>query len=105
TSIRSSFWNQGEICLCGSRIFVERSIHDEFVERFAAETKKLRIGDPSDDKTDIGALISSAHLEKVIGYIDLAKKEGGTIVAVGREGGTESLRFFTEAKNVCVKLT
>ena len=187
TSIRSSFWNQGEICLCGSRIFVERSIHDEFVARFAAATKKLRIGDPLDDATDVGALISEAHLQKVMGYIDLAEEEGGAIVAgghridragyfveptivtglgcdcrvlqeeifgpvvtitpfedeeeaiasanstryglsatiwincwllrdlrvpfggmkesgVGREGGFDSLNFFTEAKNVCVKI-
>lgn len=83
TSIRSSFWNQGEICLCGSRIFVERSIHDEFVERFATATKRLRIGDPLDDATDVGALISEAHLRKVTGYIDLAAQEGGTIVAGG----------------------
>jgi aminomuconate-semialdehyde/2-hydroxymuconate-6-semialdehyde dehydrogenase len=83
TSIRSSFWNQGEICLCGSRIFVERSIHDAFVERFIAATNKLRIGDPLDDATDVGALISEAHLKKVMGYIDLAKQEGGTIVAGG----------------------
>jgi NAD-dependent aldehyde dehydrogenases len=83
TSIRSSFWNQGEICLCGSRIFVERSIHDAFVERFAAATRKLRIGDPLDEATDVGALISEAHLQKVMGYIDLAKEEGGTIVAGG----------------------
>jgi aminomuconate-semialdehyde/2-hydroxymuconate-6-semialdehyde dehydrogenase len=84
TSIRSSFWNQGEICLCGSRIFVEHSIHDEFVERFAAATKKLRIGDPLDGATDVGALISEAHLQKVMGYIDLAVKEGGTIVSGGQ---------------------
>jgi aminomuconate-semialdehyde/2-hydroxymuconate-6-semialdehyde dehydrogenase len=83
TSIRSSFWNQGEICLCGSRIFVERPIHDAFVERFVAATKALRIGDPLDDATDIGALISEAHLNKVMGYIDLAKQEGGTINAGG----------------------
>ncbi len=83
TSIRSSFWNQGEICLCGSRIFVERAIHDVFVGRFVAATKKLRIGDPLDDVTDIGALISDAHLQKVMRYIDLAKQEGGTIVAGG----------------------
>jgi len=83
TSIRSSFWNQGEICLCGSRIFVERSIHDEFVSRFAAAAKSLRIGDPLDASTDVGALISEAHLQKVMGYIDLATKEGGTIVAGG----------------------
>ena len=83
TSIRSSFWNQGEICLCGSRIFVERSIHDAFVERFVAATRKLRIGDPLDDTTDVGALISETHLKKVMGYIDLAKQEGGSIVAGG----------------------
>jgi len=83
TSIRSSFWNQGEICLCGSRIFVERSIHDAFVERFVVATKKLTIGDPLDAATDIGALISEAHLRKVTGYIDLAKSEGGTIVTGG----------------------
>lgn len=83
TSIRSSFWNQGEICLCGSRIFVERSIHDEFVDRFGAATQKLRIGDPSDPQTDVGALISEAHTAKVMGYIDLAKEEGGTIVTGG----------------------
>jgi aminomuconate-semialdehyde/2-hydroxymuconate-6-semialdehyde dehydrogenase len=83
TSIRSSFWNQGEICLCGSRIFVERSIHDEFVSRFAAAAKALRIGDPLDASTDVGALISEAHLQKVMGYIDLATTEGGTIVTGG----------------------
>ena len=84
TSIRSSFWNQGEICLCGSRIFVERSIHDQFVERFVAATKKLRIGDPSDETTDVGALISEAHLDKVTGYIELAKQEGGKVVTGGK---------------------
>jgi len=94
TSIRSSFWNQGEICLCGSRIFVERSIHDEFVTRFAAAAKQLRIGDPLDESTDVGALISDAHLQKVMGYIDLAAKEGGTIVAGGRR--VERPGYFVE---------
>jgi aminomuconate-semialdehyde/2-hydroxymuconate-6-semialdehyde dehydrogenase len=94
TSIRSSFWNQGEICLCGSRIFVERAIHDEFVSRFAEATKKLRIGDPLDESTDIGALISEAHLQKVLGYIDLATKEGGTIVAGGHR--VERPGYFVE---------
>jgi len=84
TTLRSSFWNQGEICLCGSRIFVERSIYDEFVERFAQAAPELRLGDPSDEQTQVGALISEAHLQKVLGYIDLAKEEGGTIVAGGR---------------------
>jgi len=94
TSIRSSFWNQGEICLCGSRIFVERSIQDEFVSRFAAAAKALRIGDPLDDTTDVGALISDAHLQKVMGYIDLATNEGGTIVAGGHR--VERPGYFVE---------
>ena len=94
TSIRSSFWNQGEICLCGSRIFVERAIHDVFVERLVAATKKLRIGDPLDNASDIGALISDAHLRKVMGYIDLAKQEGGTIVAGGNR--VDRTGYFVE---------
>ncbi|HEX8152239.1 MAG TPA: aldehyde dehydrogenase, partial [Thermoanaerobaculia bacterium] len=84
TSIRSSFWNQGEICLCGSRIFVERAIYDTFVERFVAATKELRIGDPADDATTVGALISEAHAQKVTGYIALAQQEGGTIAVGGK---------------------
>jgi aminomuconate-semialdehyde/2-hydroxymuconate-6-semialdehyde dehydrogenase len=83
TSIRSSFWNQGEICLCGSRIFVERRAYEPFLERFIAATKQLRIGDPLDGSTDVGALISAAHLQKVTGYIELAQQEGGTIAAGG----------------------
>jgi aminomuconate-semialdehyde/2-hydroxymuconate-6-semialdehyde dehydrogenase len=94
TSIRSSFWNQGEICLCGSRIFVERPIYDAFVERFVAAAKELRIGDPLDESTDIGALISAAHLEKVMGYVDLARKEGGTIAAGGNR--VDRKGFFVE---------
>ncbi len=84
TSIRSSFWNQGEICLCGSRIFVERSVYEPFVERFVEATRKLRIGDPLDEATEIGAVISEAHLEKILGYVELARQEGGTIATGGR---------------------
>jgi aminomuconate-semialdehyde/2-hydroxymuconate-6-semialdehyde dehydrogenase len=94
TSIRSSFWNQGEICLCGSRIFVERSIHDQFVNRFVAATKKLCVGDPLDDATDVGALISEAHLQKILGYIALAREEGGTIVHGGNR--IDSVGWFVE---------
>ncbi|HEX8255210.1 MAG TPA: aldehyde dehydrogenase [Thermoanaerobaculia bacterium] len=94
TSIRSSFANQGQICLCGSRIFVERAIYDEFVERFVDATKRLRIGDPTDPQTDVGALISQAHLEKVRGYLELAKQEGGTIVTGGNRVGDRG--FYLE---------
>src|ERR1051326_2225816 len=77
TALRASFWNQGEICLCGSRIFVEQPVYDTFVDRFVHMTRDLRLGE------DYGALISSSHLEKVLRYIDLAKEEGGTIVTGG----------------------
>ncbi len=84
TSINSSFTNQGEICLCGSRILVERPIYDRFVEEFAKQTRQLVVGDPLDEKTKIGALVSEGHMNKVLSYIDLAKQEGGTIVTGGK---------------------
>jgi aminomuconate-semialdehyde/2-hydroxymuconate-6-semialdehyde dehydrogenase len=84
TSIQSSFANQGEICLCGSRLFVERPIYDEFLDRFLAATRKLRIGDPQEASTDVGALISEPHLRKVEGYVALAKEEGGEILLGGK---------------------
>ena len=87
TSIQSSFSNQGEICLCGSRLFVERTIYDEFLDRFLEGTKKLRIGDPQDASTDVGALVSEPHLRKVEGYVELAKEEGGTILVGGKRPG------------------
>ncbi|HEX2122168.1 MAG TPA: aldehyde dehydrogenase family protein, partial [Thermoanaerobaculia bacterium] len=66
TSLRSAFWNQGEICLCGSRIFVERSIYEQFVDGFVRGAQSLQVGDPADDATQVGALISEAHLQKVV---------------------------------------
>jgi aminomuconate-semialdehyde/2-hydroxymuconate-6-semialdehyde dehydrogenase len=83
TSLRSSFENQGEICLCGSRIFVEEKLYPTFVERFVAETRRLKVGDPNDPATDQGALISKAHLENVQSYVRLAKNEGGRILCGG----------------------
>lgn len=82
-SVQSSFTNQGEICLCGSRILVERSIYDMFLNAFLSRVKDLRIGDPLDQSTDAGALISRQHMEKVLGYVALAKEEGGEIVCGG----------------------
>jgi aminomuconate-semialdehyde/2-hydroxymuconate-6-semialdehyde dehydrogenase len=83
-SIRSSFSNQGEICLCGSRILVERSVYDRFVEEFVKRTKTLVVGDPLDAKTNLGALVSEAHMNKVLSYIELAKQEGGIILTGGK---------------------
>lgn len=75
-TIRSSFSNQGEVCLSGSRIYVHESIYDEFLERFVEATRKLKVGDPFDEQTDIGALISREHYERVLQYYELAKQEG-----------------------------
>ncbi len=83
TSVRSSFENQGEICLCGSRIFVEAAVYPAFVERFLAATRQLRVGDPLEPASDQGALISRPHLDKVLSYIRLARAEGGTILCGG----------------------
>jgi aminomuconate-semialdehyde/2-hydroxymuconate-6-semialdehyde dehydrogenase len=87
TSIQSSFANQGEICLCGSRLFVEKPIYDEFLDRFLEGTGKLRIGDPQEATTDVGALVSEPHLRKVEGYVELAKEEGGSILVGGKRPG------------------
>ena len=81
--VRSGFMNQGQVCLCGSRILVQDGIYDEFMERFIEEVESMTVGDPSDEGTDLGALISAEHLRKVEGYIELAKEEGGTIVTGG----------------------
>jgi aminomuconate-semialdehyde/2-hydroxymuconate-6-semialdehyde dehydrogenase len=83
-SLQSSFANQGEICLCGSRIFVERSIYAKFVEEFVKQTKGLTIGDPVHHSTKIGALVSEAHMNKVLAYIELAQQEGGKILTGGK---------------------
>jgi aminomuconate-semialdehyde/2-hydroxymuconate-6-semialdehyde dehydrogenase len=85
TSIQSSFANQGEICLCGSRIFVERPLYEKFVNEFMNRAKQLKVGDPLDDSTNLGAMVSEAHMKKVLGYIDLAQKEGGKILCGGKQ--------------------
>ncbi len=83
TSVKSSFTNQGEICLCGSRILIEDAIYDEFKEKFVKECQKLVVGDPSDDNSNLGALVSESHLEKVDSYVKLAIEEGGIILHGG----------------------
>ncbi|MGJ8660758.1 MAG: aldehyde dehydrogenase [Bacteroidota bacterium] len=83
TTIRSSFANQGQICLCGSRIFVERPIYEKFKEAFVAKISKTNVSFPQDPKAQMGAVVSRPHMEKVLSYIDLAKEEGGTILTGG----------------------
>jgi aminomuconate-semialdehyde/2-hydroxymuconate-6-semialdehyde dehydrogenase len=82
-SVRSSFANQGQICLCGSRVFVERSAYKDFVERFIERTAQLCLGDPLDEKTEQGAIVNKAQLDKIKFYVDLGQKEGGKIALGG----------------------
>lgn len=78
------FHLQGEICLCGSRIFVYRSIYPVFLQRFIAETRRLVVGDPRSASTTTGALVSREHLDKVLSYVQLAPSEGGEVVCGGK---------------------
>lgn len=80
TTVSSSFSNQGEICLCTSRIFVQKGIFNEFLQRFVEAARKWKTGVPSDATANMGALISKEHLEKVKGYVTIAQTEGGKVL-------------------------
>lgn len=85
TTMLSSFANQGQICLCGSRIFIEKSIYEKFKADFVSKTEKLVVGAPLDEKTKIGAVVSKSHMEKILSYIELAKEEGGKVLCGGKQ--------------------
>lgn len=84
TTLQSSFSNQGQICLCGSRVLVEETIFEKFKTEFIARAQKLTVGDPLDDNSRQGAVVSRLHYEKVLSCINLAKAEGGTILLGGK---------------------
>lgn len=94
TTIRSSFSNQGQICLCGSRIFIEKSIYEKFKIALVEKTKTLKQGDPLKADTDQGALVSEAHMQKVLRCIATAKEEGGKILIGGNR--VDGAGFFVE---------
>ena len=96
TTLKSSFINQGEVCLCGSRIYVERSAYDEFIEKFVARTKELVVGDPFAPDTKVGALVGKDHYERVLSYVELAKEEGGTILTGGKRPEGLDKGYFLE---------
>ena len=83
TTLRSSFANQGQICLCGSRIFIERPIYNKFKEAFVDRVSKTTVAPPHDPSAKLGAVVSKPHMEKVLSYIELAKEEGGTVLTGG----------------------
>jgi aminomuconate-semialdehyde/2-hydroxymuconate-6-semialdehyde dehydrogenase len=83
TTVRSSFNNQGQICLCGSRIYVEASLYERFKTDFIERVKALKVGFPTDPDSDLGAVVSKAHFDKVMGCIELAREEGGVVLCGG----------------------
>lgn len=83
-SVRAAFTNQGQVCLCGSRVLVERPIFDEFAQRFVHAAGRLRVGDPFDPASDQGAIVSQAQLQKTMQYVELARADGGQILGGGR---------------------
>jgi aminomuconate-semialdehyde/2-hydroxymuconate-6-semialdehyde dehydrogenase len=87
---RAGFLNQGQVCLCGSRIFVSKKIWDDFVPKFVNYVKNMKIGDPSSDDSELGALVSFAHRDKVESYIHLAQREGGEILCGGKSPGLDA---------------
>jgi aminomuconate-semialdehyde/2-hydroxymuconate-6-semialdehyde dehydrogenase len=89
TTVRSSFANQGQICLCGSRILVEKPIYEKFKSAFVDKVRRMKVGDPSKDETKMGAMVSEDHLKKILSYIELAKEEGGRILCGGERVAPE----------------
>ena len=83
-AVKAAFSNQGQICLCGSRLFVQDSIYSDFKSAFVKETKSLKVGDPKDNTSNLGAIVSEEHMNKILSCIDHAKKEGGEILIGGK---------------------
>lgn len=96
TTIKSSFINQGEVCLCGSRIYVERPIYNEFINKFAEKVRELRVGDPLAEATNVGALVSKEHYERVKSYIEIARNDGANILTGGKRPEGMEKGYFLE---------
>ncbi len=88
--------NNGQQCLAGSRIFVQENIIDAFVERFAERSRKIRVGDPRDRNTEVGPLCYREHFERVLGYVDVAKRDGAQLICGGRPAPGFSKGYYLE---------
>ncbi|WP_163538095.1 aldehyde dehydrogenase [Gracilibacillus sp. YIM 98692] len=96
TTIKSSFINQGEVCLCGSRIYVERNAFESFVKKFVERTKQLKVGNPFDETTNVGALISKEHYDRVNSYLDIAREDGANILTGGKRPEGMDTGYYLE---------
>lgn len=98
TAVRSAFTNQGQICLCGSRILVHQSIYEKFKTAFVEKVKQIKVGNPSDEENFMGAIVSKAHFNKILSCIALAVSEGGKILTGGKALSVKDFEqgFFIE---------
>jgi aminomuconate-semialdehyde/2-hydroxymuconate-6-semialdehyde dehydrogenase len=98
-TVNAAFLNQGEICLCGSRVFIEKTIYEKFKTAFVERVKSLKVGDPNDESVNLGAIVSAQHKQKILSYIQLAHEEGGKILCGGAEmkiSGRSANGYFIE---------
>lgn len=104
-TLKSSFANQGQICLCGSRIFVEEKIYEQFKEDFVAATKRLKVGSPLEKGTDVGAIVSKPHLEKILSHVNDAANQDAKILCGGKTLKIEGYEkgYFIEPTVIEVK--
>jgi aminomuconate-semialdehyde/2-hydroxymuconate-6-semialdehyde dehydrogenase len=104
-TVRSSFANQGQICLCASRIFIEASIYQKFKTDFVTAVSRLKVGNPFDSNSDLGALVSKPHLEKVRSYIDNAEQYGGKVIFGGNSVSVQNFEsgYYLEPTIIEVK--
>ena len=96
-AITGIFYGKGEVCAAGSRLLVEQSVHDEFVEKLSAKASSMSVGDPTDPKTRIGALVSAEQRDKVLGYIEAGREDGARLVAGGNPADVDGRGYFVEA--------
>ena len=92
--MRSSFANQGQICLCGSRILVQKGIYDKFRDALVAKAAKMKVGDPSLPETKMGAVVSKDHRDKILSYIEIAKEEGSKVLTGGFATSPEGVKIL-----------
>jgi betaine-aldehyde dehydrogenase len=97
-ALMANFYTQGEVCSNGTRVFVHEEIHDEFIDRLVTRTSKMKLGDPMDPETHVGALISQEHLDKVLSYIEAGKTSGAKLVIGGNRPTDPALAggYFVE---------
>ncbi len=95
-ALASIYGNNGQQCLAGSRILVQRSISARFIEKFVARARNIRIGDPLDPNTEVGPLAFKAHLDRVLSYVDVARADGGKLLTGGRRAPNFARGFFME---------